>query len=230
MKNTIILDDCFNVLPLIESNSINLIITDPPYSISKESNFKKSSDISRFNNITLDFGKWDTSIDLNILFQEYMRVLKFGGTVIFFYDIWKCNEVKDAAISSKFKQPRVGQWIKTNPTPVNSKNNYLSNSTEYFFTFVKGKKPTFNSYYDNGTYSYPICHGKERLKHPTQKPLKLIDDLIIKHSNQNDIILDTFSGSGTTAVSCIKNNRDFICIENNVDYHKISMERINNYF
>jgi site-specific DNA-methyltransferase (adenine-specific) len=121
---------------------------------------------------------------LNLLFKEYYRVLKKGGTVIFFFDIWKSNIIKEVAELNKFKQPRIGQWV-NNPVPINS-NNYLSNSIEYFFTFVKGGKPTFNSIYDNGIYKYPLCHGKQRFDHPTQKPLELIKDLVRKHSNEGD--------------------------------------------
>ena len=87
--------------------------------------------------------------------------------------------------------------------------NYLSNAIEFFFTFVKGKKPTFHSVYDNGVYKYPICHGKERYDHPTQKPLSLICDIINKHSNEGDVVLDNFAGTGTTAHACILNNRNY---------------------
>ena len=80
---------------------------------------------------------------------------------------------KEIADKYKFKQGRVCIWQKTNPVPINSKLNYLSNANEYFFSFIKDKKPTFNSEYDNGLYKYPICHGKERLNHPTQKPLEI---------------------------------------------------------
>jgi DNA modification methylase len=113
-----------------------------------------------------------------------------------------------------------------NPVPINSNINYLSNSTEYFFTFVKGGKPTFNSKYDNGVYNYPICHGKERLDHPTQKPLKLIMDLIEKHSNSGDLILDTFAGTGTVGEACIKLNREYILIEKEEKYFNIIKQRL----
>ncbi len=225
---SIVLGDTFEELLKIESNSIDLILTDPPYFISRDSGFK-SGKSKKYNIIDIDFGEWDKgSFDLDFLFREYYRVLKKGGTLIFFYDIWKSTEVKQVADFYKFKQPRVCQWVKTNPVPVNSSVNYLSNSTEYFFTFVKDSKPTFNSKYDNGLYSYPICHGKERTKHPTQKPLSLIDDLIQKHSNPNDLVLDTFGGSGTTAVSCVKNNRNFIIIEKDLEFYNIINDRINN--
>lgn len=219
------MDDCFNYLSKIEDNSIDLILTDPPYDISKKSGFS-SGKLSKFNQISIDFGYWDTEIDLDKLFKEYYRVLRKGGTLIIFYDIWKSNMIKDFANKYKFKQPRVGQWLKNNPVPVNSKINYLSNCSEYFFTFVKDKNPTFNSEYDNGIYNFPLCHGKERLEHPTQKPLGLIKSLILKHSKEGDLILDTFSGTGTTAVACIETGRKFICVERDEKYYQLSKSRL----
>jgi DNA modification methylase len=117
-------------------------------------------------------------------------------------------------------------WIKNNPTPINSKINYLSNAHEFFFTFVKDKKPTFNSEYDNAIYRYPLCHGKERLEHATQKPLILIKQMIEKHSNPDDLVLDTFSGSGTVAEACLLTGRRFMCIERDEKYYQMSLERI----
>ena len=139
----IILGDCLQELPKIESNSIDLIITDPPYLISRDSNFKQISDstskeMSTKYNISIDFGDWDkVELDFNYLFKEWFRILKKGGTLIVFYDVWKSNEIKESANIVGFKQPRVCAWTKTNPVPINSKTNYLSNATEYFFTFVK---------------------------------------------------------------------------------------------
>jgi len=74
---------------------------------------------------------------------------------------------------------------------------------------------------------YKICNDKDRF-HPTQKPLNLISYLIQRSSNENDLILDCFSGSGTTAVACHNLKRRFICIEKDYDYWKASVERLNN--
>jgi DNA modification methylase len=229
----IIQGDCFLELSKIENNSVDLILIDPPYLISKESNFKKISETTPQEmkvkyDISIDFGDWDKEeLDWDFLFKNYYRILKKGGTLIVFYDIWKCNEVKESAEKYGFKQSRVCAWIKTNPVPINSKVNYLSNATEYFFTFVKGGKPTFHSEYDNGFYKYPICHGKERYNHPTQKPLSLIKELIEKHSNVGDLVLDIFAGTGTTAHACFISGRNFIVIEKDDKYYDFIIDRIN---
>jgi len=232
MLNQNLLGDCFELLPKIADNSVNLILIDPPYLISKESNFQKvssstSEEMKTKYNISIDFGDWDKDVfDWEFLFSNFYRVLKLGGTLIVFYDVWKSTELKTFAEKFKFKQPRVCNWIKTNPVPINSKINYLSNANEYFFTFVKGGKPTFNSEYDNGTYKFPICHGKERYEHPTQKPLALIENLILKHSNIGDLVLDTFAGTFTTAVASKKCKRDWICIEKEKKYFDIGLKRL----
>ena len=129
----ILFGDCFKLIENIENKSINLILVDPPYFISRNSNFKKHSKISRKElvrkyDISIDFGEWDKDvIDFDVLFKQYYRVLKDGGTLIIFYDIWKANYLKELADRYKFKQHRVCQWQKSNPVPVNSKINYLSN-------------------------------------------------------------------------------------------------------
>jgi DNA modification methylase len=230
----IINGDCLEHLLNIESSSIDLILIDPPYIISKPSGFINYSEnapdnlIKKYGKLSIDFGDWD-KIELNwdFLFKEYNRILKKGGTLIIFYDIWKAGDLKEFAEKWKFKQPRVGAWVKKNPVPVNSKVNYLSNATEYFFTFIKGSKPTFNSKYDNAFYSYPICHGKERMQHPTQKPLELIKDLVQKHSNPGDLILDSFAGTGTTGHACFLLNRNYILIEKDQNYFNLMSLRLN---
>ena len=92
------------------------------------------------------------------------------------------------------------EWIKTNPQPLNSKTNYLTNCREIALTAVKKGKPTFNSKYDNGVYKFPLQGGKNRF-HPTQKSLELFKVLIKKHSNVGDLIVDPFLGAGTTAIA-----------------------------
>lgn len=227
-------EDCLQVMKQIGDSKIDLICTDAPYMISQKTNFHiggafndKSNSQNRKTPVNYDFGEWDKgSLNLDKLFSQYYRILKNGGTLIFFYDIFKMQELKEIAQTHKFKQPRLCVWQKTNPVPVNSKLNYLSNSREYFITFTKGSKPTFNSEYDNGFYTMPICSGHERTEHKTQKPLKLMEMLIEKHSLENDLVLDCFSGSNTTGVACKNLNRKYIGIEMDKNYFNIGVERV----
>ena len=78
------------------------------------------------------------------------------------------NYIKRIIRKNKFKQIRMIEWIKTNPQPLNSKINYLTNCREIALVAIKGSKPTFNSNYDNGIYKFPLQGGKDRFHH-TQK-------------------------------------------------------------
>ena len=165
--------------------------------------------------VITDYGDWDKNFSMDILEKfilQYYRVLKKGGTCILFFDIWKIGELKEIMEKCGFKQIRFIEWIKTNPQPLNSKTNYLTNCREIALLGIKVSKPTFNSSYDNGIYKYPLQSGKKRF-HPTQKSLLLFIDLIKKHSNVDDIVLDTFLGSGTTARACKNINRTCIGCE-----------------
>ena len=228
-------DDCTNFLPTVGKNTVDLVLVDPPYGISRKSMFGQLSERTtdemavKYGDISNDFGEWDRqAVDLDGLFSEYHRVLRPGGTLVIFYDVWKAGDVKSAAESAGFKQPRVCQWQKSNPVPINSKRNYLSNAVEFFFTFVKGKKPTFNSEYDSGVYRFPTVTPWESLGHPTQKPLSLIRAIVEKHSAEGDLVLDTFAGSGTTAHACVELGRRHVSVERDQGYYEIAKNRIQN--
>ena len=251
-------------LTTIPNNSIDLILTDPPYIISRESGmnthynnvkhnednhintvktldeweeYKKENAILDDENrdkylkygsvygkkycVKTDYGEWDSEFTMEMLEQfisEYYKKLRKGGTMIIFFDLWKITPLKELMEKYKFKQIRMIEWIKTNPQPLNSSVNYLTNCREIALIGVKGGCPTFNSKYDNGIYMYPLQGGKNRF-HPTQKSLPLFEALITKHSNENDIILDTFLGAGTTAIACKNTNRKFRGCEISEEYY-----------
>lgn len=172
--------------------------------------------------VKTDYGDWDADFTLEILdkfIYFFYKKLKKGGTCIIFFDIWKITLLKEILEKHKFVQIRFIEWIKTNPQPLNSKTNYLTNCREIALVAVKGSKPIFNSSYDNGIYSFPLQGGKNRF-HPTQKSLPLFEELIKKHSNENDNILDPFLGGGTTAIACSNLKRNFYGSEINEEYYK----------
>ena len=260
-------------LKTINNNSIDLILTDPPYIISKDSGMNEHYNNVKFNeenNITnvkteeewvkykkisknkivnddkkenymkygtiygkkycvkTDYGEWDMEFTMDKLEQficEYYNKLKKGGTLIMFFDLWKISLLKEIMEKHKFKQIRLIEWIKTNPQPLNSSVNYLTNCREIALLGIKGTKPTFNSKYDNGIYMFPLQGGKNRF-HPTQKSLSLFEELIKKHSNENDIILDTFLGGGTTAFACKNTKRNFKGCEISTEYFDKVMQLI----
>ena len=258
-------------LSTIANGSIDLILTDPPYIISKEtgmnahyntvkqneenniefvkteeewSTYKEKNgildDLNKDNYIRYgtiygkkycvktDYGEWDSEFkmeNLEMFISEYYKKLKNGGTIIIFFDIWKISYLKEMMERHKFKQIRFIEWIKTNPQPLNSSVNYLTNCREIALLGVKGTKPTFHSKYDNGIYMYPLQGGKYRF-HPTQKSITLFEELIKKHSNENDTVLDTFLGGGTTAFACRNTGRKFKGCEISAEYYSKVMERL----
>ena len=222
-------EDCFVFLKDIKDSSVDFACIDPPYEISRETNFlnsdEKGDDTDRFR-MSMDFGDWDKDFSgLDGVIKEIYRVLKPGGSLVCFYDIWKISYLKEYIEKAGFKQIRFVEWVKTNPVPINSKITYLSNAREVAVSAVKGGNSTFNSEYDDGIYSFPICHDKGRF-HPTQKPVDLIRAMIRKHSNEGDLVLDCFSGSGTTAVACYCENRNFIGCEISKEYYDKSIDRM----
>jgi site-specific DNA-methyltransferase (adenine-specific) len=256
-------------LNTIDNNSVDLVLTDPPYVISRDTGmnshynevkenekqgiefikteeewekYKKLNSItddSKKNNymkygtiygkkycVKTDYGTWDSEFTLEVLelfISEYYKKLKKGGTMIVFFDIWKITHLKEIMEKCKFKQIRFIEWIKTNPQPLNSKTNYLTNCREIALLGVKGGKPTFNSSYDNAIYKFPLQGGVNRF-HPTQKSLPLFEELIRKHSNENDVVMDTFLGGGTTAIACKNTNRTFKGCEISKEYYDKVLE------
>ena len=176
--------------------------------------------------VQTNYGVWDSEFTmekLELFIIEYYKKLKKGGTIIIFFDLWKISHLKEIMEKHKFKQIRFIELIKKNPQPLNSSVNYLTNCREIALLGIKGSKPTFNSKYDNGIYYCNIQGGKTRF-HPTQKPLTAIEEIILKHSNENDIVLDTFLGSGATAVACKNTNRQFKGCEISKEYFDKIME------
>jgi site-specific DNA-methyltransferase (adenine-specific) len=200
--------------------------------------------------VQTDYGDWDSQFTEELLEQfikEYYNKLKKGGTLIIFFDLWKITPLKEMMERCKFKQIRFIEWIKTNPQPLNSSVNYLTNCREIALLGVKGGSPTFNGKYDPAIYEetepqneivqdsvdkvgeiyrFPIQGGKNR-SHPTQKSLPLFEKLIEKHSNENDVVLDTFLGGGTTALACKNKNRIFKGCEISKEYYDVILEKLN---
>ena len=222
--------DYRDFLQSLDKNSVDLVLTDPPYAVSRKTGFSSvKNGVQRFA-VSMDFGEWDhQQIDLAAFADEAYRVLRRGGTVIVWYDLWKISHLHEALATAGFKMLRLIVWNKTNPVPLNSRCTYLSNSREMAVVGVKGGSPTFNGAYDSGNYSYPIPrHGGKRI-HPTQKPLDLFRELVRKHSSPGDLVIDPFLGSGTTAVAAIQENRQFAGCDIDESYTQAAKTRLRQY-
>lgn len=220
--------DCLEILRTIPDNSIDLIVTDPPYTISatngggsinKAKKLNKSLEALTELNITdgYDVDRYNT---------EFVRVMKEINIYV-----W-CNKLQipdyfDFYVKKHNCKFDIICWHKTNALPTYS-NKYLSD-TEYCLYFRKGKGKCFpKSYEDAKTYYFaPInISDKKIYKHPTIKPLDIIERLI-RNSTTSQVVLDPFMGSGTTGVACVNTNRDFVGIEINDEYFNVSENRIN---
>ena len=226
----IAVSDYATLLSELEPGVVDLILTDPPYTISKDTGFKHLGEksVERFA-VDMDFGEWDKeAIDLTRLTTLAYAVLRKGGTAIIWYDLWKLSYLSEAMLDAGFKQLRLIVWEKSNPVPLNQSVNYLTNSREIALLGVKFGNPTFNAKYHSGVFHQPIHRDGGKRLHPTQKPLKLFKELVQIHSSPDNLIVDPFLGSGTTAVAAVSIGRHFIGGDIDSDYVQIAKDRLAN--
>lgn len=227
--------DCIDSMKELDSDIIDLIITDPPYNLA---NFMKDRDTNlvkmRENFFgaagwdDLDFETWEQSMDR--FFMESSRVMKKGSSMIVFMAVIKVETLIRLAQKHGFYYKTTGTWHKRNPMPRNM-NLHFVNSTEawVYFTY-KTRTGTFNN---NGLLLHDfietsLTSSKEKRfgKHPTQKPEELISHFVNILSNKGDIILDPFMGSGTTGVVSKRFDRKFVGVELDKKYFDIASMRI----
>lgn len=225
--------DCIKLLKNLHPKSVDLIFADPPYNLSGEKYLTtKNGKVAKLHK-----GDWDIIEDINIFNESWLRecinVLSDVGT------IWISGTLHNhPSIGVILK--KLGLWIindviwyKKNATPLLSKNR-LAPSTELIWVASKTKNYYFN--YElakqlNGGKQmknlWEINAEKHKTKHPTEKPEKLLERIILIASREGDTVLDPFMGSGTTGVVAKRLNRNFIGFEIDNEYFKIAEKRIN---
>jgi site-specific DNA-methyltransferase (adenine-specific)/modification methylase len=254
--NIIYQGDCINILKSkIKQESITLIFADPPYNLSGNSlelpNNKTGGAFYKVNENWDIFEYDDYLIFTENWISACKRVLLPNGSLYVSCTQHNIAEIIFIAKRLGLKLNNIITWYKTNAMPNITKRTF-THSTEFVCWFVKGKNWIFNyelikKFNPHKTkdgnnkqmrdfldfIELPIVQGKERIKgqngralHPTQKPEKLLELIILASSNENDIVLDPFFGTGTTGYVAQKLNRKWIGIEKNLDYIKISKDRI----
>lgn len=228
-------DDCLEVMREIETSSVNLLLTDPPYNLGK---FMKSRNAGIFrmrdNHFVasgwddLEYTEWTEQ--MSQFFNQSYRVLKKGGALVVFMSLMKLETIISLAMEAGFYYKTVGIWHKTNPMPRNMNITFV-NSTEAWVYFLKdAASGTFNNdgkmIHDHLETSITPMSEKKYGKHPTQKPLKLLENLVSVLSNPNDVVLDPFMGSGSTGVAALKQGRKFIGVELDKNYFEITQKRL----
>lgn len=222
-ENKIYNIDCLEGFTQIDDSSIDLVLTDPPYNISQST--------SRFHVMGrsgIDFGEWDKGFDQTAWLKEVAPKIKVGGSLVIFNAVQNIGAMHDTLVELGFTFKEMGVLKKSNPMPRNRDRLYVT-AMEPFVWFVKGRGWTFNRQrdnYENGIFDYSNVSPKDRI-HTTQKPLGLMEDLLRIHSNENDTVLDCFSGSGTTALACHNLNRKFIGFELDETNYTKSIKRLN---
>lgn len=208
-ENKILNMDCLDFLKQCPDKIFDLVLTDPPYGIGYNNKKLQRKSSSSFKDIENDNGE----LDYCYLIQELERVAKtvivFGASCFF--------------TSGCFNHNR-GRWICWDKRTTELADNVFGSAFELAWT-------NKTSGYEK---IYRVMHGgvinadgpnTPRI-HPTQKPVILFEKILLDYSNENDLVLDCFSGSGTTAVACHNLKRRFICIEKDPEYWKASCERL----
>ena len=225
--NNIYLGDSYELIKEIPDKSIDLVYTDIPYLFKTGGggHSKLANRIIKMNE--QDLKDIRNGIDYSI-FDELVRVMKY----IYIY-IW-CSKEQIRDITNIF----IGKyncnfnilvWCKTNPTPMT--NNVWLPDVEYCLVFKEPNAPRYNDGYEIKKKWYVSAINKadkDKYLHPTIKPLEMVKNHLKHSTNEGDLVLDCFAGSGTTLKACKDLNRQYIGFEINPTYYKIAKDRLEN--
>lgn len=237
-NSTIYNGDCTVEMQKIANDSVDLILTDPPYNlgnfmINRSTNLAKMRE-NFFANAgwdNLEFDEWVERMDS--FFEDAARIIKTGGSMIIFMSIIKVETIIKLAEKHGFYYKTTGIWHKLNPMPRNM-NLHFVNSTEAWIYFTYKKKTgTFNNENKmiHDFIETPVVSNGEKKagKHPTQKPIALLEHFVKLLSNEGDLVVDPFMGSGSTGVVCKKLDRNFVGVEFDKEYYEIAKRRIEDF-
>ena len=212
---TIYHGDCRDILPQLES--VDLVLTDPPYNIDFDRNYysnRKRKNWSEYVDAPLDYG---------LLSGEFMRLLQAPASAYICVGYDNYVDWYTAMSAAGFVYPGYLVWDKGNATWLAG--NYgvkWKQRTELIMHFIKGR-PTLAFPDKHNILAYNRIAKNE---HPCQKPVPLMTELILQSSALGDLILDPFMGSGTTIVACKQLGRQAIGIEKEKDYVEIAVKRL----
>lgn len=221
-KNKIICGDCLEVMKDIPDNSIDLVITDPPYGMNYKSNMDKNN---RFDYIMND----DNLDFFEPFIKESKRVLKENSCIAlfcrfdnypYFYNIVKRYgfNIKNCLIWEKNKA--LGG--------LGDMESSFINNYEFILFAMKGRKILFKDRFGRkfGLIKDGSINNPSKLLYPTQKPLFILRELIEITTDENDIVLDAFCGSGSTCLATKQKNRNYIGIDINIKARDIANKRL----
>lgn len=198
--NTVIQDDCLNVMKSMPDKCVDIVLTDPPYGIGRDGQKLSICKNPKHNRKQHNFKGWDANIHDKEYFDEIFRISKnqiiFGGNYF-----------------TKYLIPQKG-WI------VWDKGQYGLTMSDGELIFTSLNIPLRILKYNR------VELLKDNTEHPTQKPRKLIQDILQNYSEPGMTIFDPFAGSGTTAIACLETGRNYILVEKEPEYVEIINKRI----
>lgn len=236
----LILNDANKVMSKLPSQSIDMIFADPPYFLSGDGVTCQSGEM-----VSVKKAKWDEKITIQERLKfdrkwikKAYQILNDNGTIWISGTLHSIYSVGLALELEGFKIINNITWKKLNPPP-NLACRYFTHSTETILWAKKNIKKsnhTFNyqlmkeinlNKQMKDVWEFPSISKKEKVfgYHPTQKPLSLLERIILASTNENDMILDPFTGTSTTGIAAIKNKRKFIGIDTEKSYLDISIRR-----
>lgn len=229
--------NCIEVLESLEQNSVDLIIADPPYFLSKGGKSVKSGQV-----VSVNKGSWDMPSSVNDVFAftlDWIKlchgILKNTGTLWIFTTHHNLGNLLTSLSTINFQIINIIVWQKTDPPPLIYKNKF-----RFSYELIIWVKKSNMYYINNDFYAQCPTHYLDDIwkmdsvkmsekkfgYHPTQKPIELLKRIVKFSSKENDLILDPFMGSGTTCVAAKSLQRRFIGIEINEEYYNIALRRI----
>ena len=239
----LILGDSFKILPKIKSQSIDMIFADPPYFLSNGGTTCHSG-----KRVSVNKGKWDEKNSLkeiHLFNQKWIRmckkILKTSGTIWISGTLHNIYSIGMALQQEGFVILNNITWQKTNPPPnlacrcfTHSTETILwaclkENKSKHIFNYQTMKMQNENKQMKDVWKGSLTCKKeKSEGKHPTQKPLYILERIIEASTNEGGVILDPFSGSSTTGIAALKLKRQFIGIEKELKYIELSKRRFKN--
>lgn len=213
--------DCLELMKELPDKSIDLIVTDPPYLIDTNgAGLYKQKDKQYVKELVNIKDGFSTQI-----LDEMCRVMKKINIYLF------CSQKQiipllDYFVKDKKCNYNLLCWHKTNPVPACG-NKYLTD-TEYILFFREKGVKIYGEFNTKFTYYVTPLNQKDKKMygHPTIKPLEIVKNFIVNSSNECDVILDPFMGSGTTAVACVLTGRHYIGYELDPEYYDIACKRL----
>lgn len=211
--------DCLELMKKIPDGSIDLVVTDPPYTMTKRGKSCRPNWMPNnmgenvFGGVIPDVKTWMT---------ECFRVLKDGTHFYVFCNTNDIQKFLNIADEVGFKLHNILTMIKNTGMP----NRWYLKNCELILFFRKGKAKSINDMRCRDWFCVSMPTQKTGKLHITQKPLEIITTFVTNSSNEGDVVLDPFMGSGTTAVAAINTNRHYIGFELDEKYFQIACDRL----